>query len=134
MSSNFCYEYFRMANRRFVVGGMRWAVKGQEEHTVDDRVCNPDVEAALRRYTDTHFPALLEQPFTTGWTGIMAGTTDGLPLVGGIPGRQGLFVCGAFNGYGLSFAWNGGRLCSDLVVEGRSDDPAAGMFSPRRFA
>ena len=133
MSSNFCYEYFRMSGGRYVVGGMRWAVKGQEEHTVDDSVCNPEVEAALRRYTDTHFPPLREHPFTTGWTGIMCGTPDGLPLVGGIPNRPGLFICGAFNGYGLSFAWNGGRLLADLVVDGRSQDPAAGMFSPRRF-
>ncbi len=36
MSSNFCYEYFRMHGDRFVVGGMRWSVRGEQLGLTDD--------------------------------------------------------------------------------------------------
>jgi gamma-glutamylputrescine oxidase len=134
MSSNFCYEYFRVHQRRFVVGGMRWSVKGQEEHTIDDAVVNPEVTRNLLGYVERHFPTLRGAGFPHAWTGIMAGTPDGLPLVGALPGSEGLFTCIAFNGYGLSFAYEAGRLVRDQVLQGRAEHPSAGLFLPRRFA
>jgi glycine/D-amino acid oxidase-like deaminating enzyme len=134
MSSNFCYEYFRTHARRFVVGGMRWSVKGQEEGTTDDGVVNPQITANLLGYVERHFPSLRGVAFPHCWTGIMAGTDDALPLLGALPGRAGVFVHLAFNGYGLSFAFAGGALLADLVLHGRSAHPAAALFDPRRFA
>lgn len=133
MSSNFCYEYFRTHAMRFVIGGMRWSVKGQEEGTVDDDVSNPQVTANLLAYVARHFPSLASVTFPHVWTGIMAGTGDGLPLLGALPGQPGVFVHLAFNGYGLSFAFAGGALVADLLVHGRSAHPATGLFDPRRF-
>jgi glycine/D-amino acid oxidase-like deaminating enzyme len=133
MSSNFGYEYFRTYQNRFVVGGMRWSVKGQEEHKLNDMDANPTITANLRAYVNKHFPTLRGVLFPHVWTGIMAGTNDGLPLVGEIPGQSGVFALLAFNGYGLSFAFKAGELISDQIIEGRSHHPAASMFSPRRF-
>jgi len=133
MSSNFCYEYFRVHRRRFVVGGMRWSVKGQEEGTLDDATVNPQVTENLLGYVARHFPSLRGVPFPYAWTGIMAGTADGLPLLGALPGRPGLFVHLAFNGYGLSFAFEGGALLAEQVLTGRSTHAAAELFAPRRF-
>jgi glycine/D-amino acid oxidase-like deaminating enzyme len=134
MSSNFCYEYFRTFERRFVIGGMRWSVKGQEEGTIDDDVTNPQVTANLLGYVARHFPSLQGVTFPTVWTGIMAGTGDGLPLLGALPGRPGVFVHLAFNGYGLSFAFEGGAVLAQQILEGKSAHPAADLFAPRRFA
>lgn len=133
MSSNFCYEYFRMAQGRFVIGGKRWSVKGEELGIVDDDSHNPQITANLLGYVRDHFPCLRDAPFPHVWTGIMAGTPDGLPLLGALPGRPGTFVLGAFNGYGLSFAFLAGRCLAEMVVDGRCAEPAAAMFAPRRF-
>lgn len=133
MSSNFCYEYFRMHGGRFVLGGMRWSVKGEELRITDDGAHNPEVSRNLEAYARRHFPILADTPFPEVWTGIMAGTHDGLPLVGPMPGQPGAFAYLAFNGYGLSFAWLGGKLLADHVLKGKSDHPAAAMFDPRRL-
>jgi len=133
MSSNFCYEYFRRHGRRFVLGGMRWSVPGEELGLIDDSLHNPEITANLREYAREHFPALDGIAFPHVWTGIMAGTPDGLPLVGALPGAPGAFVLGAFNGYGLSFAFLAGRCLAEMIVDGKSDHPAAAMFAPRRF-
>jgi gamma-glutamylputrescine oxidase len=133
MSSNFCYEYFRTHQQRFTIGGMRWSVKGQEEHTIDDSVINPVINQNLQDYVDNHFPSLRGVEFPYTWTGIMAGTNDGLPLVGPMPGRVGTLISLAFNGYGLSFAYKAGELIKDYIVNGKPNHPAAGMLSLRRF-
>jgi sarcosine oxidase len=133
MSSHFCYEYFRVHRRRFVIGGMRWSVRGEEQGTLDDGTVNPEVGANLRAYARSHFPQLQGVEFPHEWTGIMAGTPDGLPLVGEIPGRTGELCCMAFNGYGLSFAYLAGSVVADLVVAGRSATPGTRLFAPRRF-
>jgi glycine/D-amino acid oxidase-like deaminating enzyme len=141
MSSNFCYEYFRLHRdqhggaQRFVVGGMRWRVKGEEVGILDDDSVNPEVSEHLLDWVRAHFPDLEGVAFPDSWTGIMAGTGDGLPLVGALPiGDVGRFALCAFNGYGMSFAFRAGALVAELIAEGRSEDPAAPMFSPRRFA
>ena len=134
MSSNFCYEYFRVHGRRLLLGGMRWSVKGEELGIVDDDATNPEVTANLRAYAARHFACADRLSFTNVWTGIMAGTPDGLPLLGGIPGAPGLFTLSAFNGYGLSFAFLAGQCLATTIVDGHCDDPAMPLFTPRRFA
>jgi glycine/D-amino acid oxidase-like deaminating enzyme len=134
MSSNFCYEYFRVHRDRFVIGGMRWSVRGEEVGILDDSAHNPEVTANLRAYVDRHFPVLAATPLPHVWTGIMAGTGDGLPLLGALPGQEGVFALLAFNGYGLSFAFAAGRCLAEAIVHGHSEHPAAGLFAPRRFA
>ena len=41
MSSNFCYEYFRMHKNVLTLGGMRWTVRGEEVGISDDTKINP---------------------------------------------------------------------------------------------
>lgn len=133
MSSNFCYEYFRVHRGRFVVGGMRWSVPGEEQGTLDDSTHNPEVTRNLLGYVARHFPVLRGCAFPQVWTGIMAGTPDGLPLLGALPGQPGVFALLAFNGYGLSFAFLAGRCLAEQVVAGRAEHAAAELFAPRRF-
>ncbi|MCA8972436.1 MAG: FAD-binding oxidoreductase [Planctomycetes bacterium] len=133
MSSNFCYEYFRMHADRLTLGGMRWAVPGEETGIVDDSTVHDGVTARLEAWLEAHFPAIARAGTAMSWTGIMAGTRDGLPLVGGIPGRPGEYTCAAFNGYGMSFAFAAGATIVDLIESGRTERPAAAMFRPSRF-
>ena len=133
MSSNFCYEYFRMHRRRFVLGGMRWSVPGEEVHVVDDGSHHPQISENLIAYARRHFPALADVPFPHVWTGVMAGSPDGLPLCGALPGQTGEFALLAFNGYGLSFAFLAGKCLSEMIIDGESAHEALPMFTPRRF-
>jgi glycine/D-amino acid oxidase-like deaminating enzyme len=134
MSSNFCYEYFRVHGDRLFLGGMRWSVPGEETGILDDETHNADVSRNLCDYAARHFDCGMPLQFPHVWTGIMAGTPDSLPLLGALPGKPGQFVLGAFNGYGLSFAFLAGLRVAELIVEGRSDDPALPLFAPRRFS
>ncbi len=133
MSSNFCYEYFRMSKSRFVIGGKRWSVPGEELGILDDSTQNPQVTTNLLAYVREHFPVLRDAAFPHVWTGIMAGTPDGLPFVGALPGRPGTFALLAFNGYGLSFAFLAGRCLAEMIVDGQSRHPSIALFAPRRF-
>jgi glycine/D-amino acid oxidase-like deaminating enzyme len=133
MSSNFGYEYFRTYQNRFLIGGMRWSMKGQQEGTIDDTKVASGITSNLYHYVHRHLPTLKDVSFPHVWSGIMAGTKDGLPIVGEIPGQPGVFTLVAFNGYGLSFAFKAAELICDYVLEGRSDHAAAPMLSPRRF-
>jgi glycine/D-amino acid oxidase-like deaminating enzyme len=133
MSSNFCYEYFRMSRGRFVIGGKRWSVPGEELGILDDSTHHPQVTQNLLDYVHEHFPVLRDTPFPHVWTGIMAGTPDGLPIVGALPGRSGEFALLAFNGYGLSFAFLAGRCLAEMIVDGQSLHPSIALFAPRRF-
>lgn len=132
MSSNFCYEYFRISRGRFVIGGKRWSVPGEQVGILDDATHEPQITANLLAYVHEHFPTLRGTPFPHVWTGIMAGTPDGLPLVGALPDRPGTYALLAFNGYGLSFAFLAGRCLAEILTEGQSSHPAAALFAPRR--
>lgn len=134
MSSNFCNEYFRIHDRRLTLGGMRWAVPGEETGITDDSDIHADVGKKLRAWLGEHFPELAKLRVEREWTGIMAGTKDGLPLVGGLPGRTGEYACLAFNGYGMSFAFLAGKSVIEMIVEGRATQRGASMFRPDRFA
>ncbi|MCB9877104.1 MAG: FAD-binding oxidoreductase [Planctomycetes bacterium] len=133
MSSNFCYEYFRLHGERFVIGGKRWSVPGEELGILDDSTHNPTVSDNLLAYAREHFPTLADVAFDTTWTGIMAGTPDGLPLCGALPGQPGVFALLGFNGYGLSFAFLAARCLAEMIVDGQSAHPALPMFAPRRL-
>lgn len=133
MSSNFCYEYFRVHGGRFVIGGKRWSVPGEELGVLDDAGHHPAITQNLLAYVREHFPTLAATPFPHLWTGIMAGTPDGLPLLGALPGEPGEFALCAFNGYGLSFAFLAGRCLAEMIVDGQSPHPAVPLFAPRRL-
>jgi gamma-glutamylputrescine oxidase len=134
MSSNFCYEYFRVADGRFVIGGKRWSVPGEQLGILDDATDDPRITTNLLGYVHEHFPALRDVAFPHVWTGIMAGTPDGLPLVGALPAAPGQFALLAFNGYGLSFAFLAGACLADLIVDGQCPHPALPLFAPRRLS
>jgi gamma-glutamylputrescine oxidase len=133
MSSNFCYEYWRMHETRLTLGGLRWSVRGEELGLTDDTRVHPQIRQGLREWLRTHFPALSGLQIERDWSGIMAGTRDGLPLIGEIPGRAGELASVAFNGYGMSFAFLAGRCIAEILVDGRPSHAATRLFAPRRL-
>lgn len=133
MSCNDCHEYFRMYNGRLLVGGMRHAVRGQQMGIINDGEISPGVFDRLRNFATEALPFLHNVKFTHTWSGIMCFTTDQLPVIGLIPGRENEYVLGGFNGYGFGQAIGGSMIIRDLIKNGKTTMSINKLFSPGRF-
>lgn len=76
-------------------------------------------------------PALEDASLHDDWAGRVSATPDRYPHVGGTE-VEGLYVCGGFNGEGLSNGPFGARLLADLVSD-REPLVDPGPFDPTRF-
>ncbi|HEY0603538.1 MAG TPA: FAD-binding oxidoreductase [Herpetosiphonaceae bacterium] len=121
------FEYFQqLPDGRFVLGGYR-NLAFEEERTYADHT-TPTIQSALERFLAEHFPELVEVPIERRWSGTMAFTPDGLPLVGRLRRDERIAFAVGFNGHGLGLGI--------MVVEHLLSDLAggdAGMFAARRM-
>jgi len=133
MSCNNSNEYFRVHNGRFLVGGMRHAVRGKQIGITNDGEVSTAVYEKLRNFVIDAFPFLKNTKFTHTWSGIMAATSDGLPLIGVVPDKPNQFILAGFNGYGFSHALQGSMIIKDLIATGKSSHAGVRLFDPARF-
>jgi len=63
-------------------------------------------------------------PIEYRWSGTMAFTNDGLPLLGRWLGEdaEGVYLAGACNGHGLGLAMTLGRLVTEMIYKGSGCD------------
>lgn len=87
-------------------------------------------QQAIARLVGRHFPALRRLRVLRGWAAPVAFTHDGLPLLGPVPGIQGLILATAFKSTVIVTPL-AGRIVAQLALEGRSDLDLA-PFSPDR--
>ena len=80
-----------------------------------------------------HFPALCDAKVAVHRGGAPTMTPDGRPIVGRVPGLDGLFVASGCCVGGLSLSPAAGRALADLIVDGKSD-PDLAPISMERFA
>ena len=59
-------------------------------------------------------------------------TPDGLPVIGPVPGRDGLYIVSGAGKKGILLGPAMGQAIADRVVSGRTDLPV-GPFAPDRF-
>jgi len=85
--------------------------------------------AAARPYLSGWQPDV-DEPLTT-WAGLRPATADGLPLIGALPGHDGLFVASGHGMLGVTLAPATAALLAPLVLEGRLE-PELQPFSPGR--
>lgn len=122
------FDYWQqLRDRRIVLGGFR-DFSILTEMTDDESTTEPIQEAL-----DAFLVELLgELPEVTHrWAGIFGLTQDLLPLVGPVPGHDGVWVAAGYSGHGNVL----GLLCGELVAGallGR-DDPLLQLFSPARL-
>jgi gamma-glutamylputrescine oxidase len=127
--SRYGYEYHQqLPDGRIVLGGFS-DVDAADSYT-DREEANPAVHAHLARYL--HDELGVDAPITHQWVGIVGYTDDERPFVGAVPGHDGLYVMGGYNGTGNLNAWVGGRIVADLIATGRSID--ADLFDAGRPA
>jgi glycine/D-amino acid oxidase-like deaminating enzyme len=77
-------------------------------------------------------PRLNDVRITRYWAGVIDMSPDGLPILDGSTGVDGLVVVTGLSGHGLALGPAIGRIAADLAVEGRTDRPIE-AFSLRRF-
>jgi glycine/D-amino acid oxidase-like deaminating enzyme len=129
--ANFGWEYFRqLPDRRLLVGGCRQRFVDAEQG-YSDLITRP-VQQALEHYLRDHFPELAGAPIDYRWSGVMAFTPDGLPLLGELPEHPGVFFVVGCNGHGLGYSMVLARAAV-LLASGQAAAQASGVeFSPLR--
>jgi len=85
--------------------------------------------AAARPYLSGWRPET-DKPLVT-WAGLRPATADGLPLIGGLPGHDGLFLASGHGMLGVTLAPATAALLAPLVLEGRMA-PELEPFDPGR--
>jgi gamma-glutamylputrescine oxidase len=122
------FDYWQqLPDGRLVVGGRRDV--DLERESTSEEATTPEVQAAL----ETLIRELVwRQPaITHRWSGIFGLSPDDLPLVGPVPGRDGLWVSRGYSGHGNVL----GLACGELVAKailGRRE-PELELFDPARF-
>jgi gamma-glutamylputrescine oxidase len=112
---------------RIVAGGFR-DVSLQDEFTADE-VVTPAVQEALEDFVSGLVGRRLRVDHR--WAGIFGMVFDFLPVVGRVPGREGLWVAGGYSGHGNVLGFACGRLVARAIVGDR--DPLLALFEPSRL-
>lgn len=112
---------------RLIVGGFRDADM-ESEFTANEET-TPRIQGALDGFVE----ALLGRrpEITHRWSGVFGLVPDLMPVVGPVPGRDGLWVAGGYSGHGNVL----GLMCGDLVAHAIAGDthPVLEAFSPARL-
>ncbi|MEU6551360.1 FAD-binding oxidoreductase [Streptomyces sp. NPDC046915] len=114
--------YFRLTDDgRLVVGG---GTALHPDGTAPRRIAELRVFAwnRLEQWLRTLHPALAQVESTHRWAGRIAVTADGLPVVGPVRGRPGVWYAGGCNGHGLAMSVAHGAHLSAALL-GAEDTP-----------
>ena len=105
--------------------GGRCLIGTSLRRSLDDDAEGPETVRRLAERAARVSPVLENVPVVAAWSGRRAHAPDGLPVVGSIPGIDGLAVAGGFSSIGMVTA---PAACRRLVTGD------TGLFEPSRFA
>ena len=111
--------------------GLVLAGATMEEAGFDPRVTAAGISSILAGAAAI-IPALAQATFRDAWAGLRPASPDHLPLVGRVPGWEGLFLAAGHFRNGILLAPVTGQLIADLVCDGASSLPLD-PYSPARF-
>jgi glycine/D-amino acid oxidase-like deaminating enzyme len=122
------YDYWQqLPDGRLVVGGKRDASLDTENTAVEETT------AVIQERLEAFVVELLGRlpRITHRWAGVWGTTPDGLPLVGRVPGRDGVWVAGGYSGHGNVLGLACGNLVARAIV---GEQPAElELFAPARL-
>jgi gamma-glutamylputrescine oxidase len=122
------FDYWHQApDGRIVAGGFR-DVALQDEFTAEE-VTTLAVLEALEGFV----ASLVGRPLRVDhrWAGIFGMVFDFVPVVGRVPGADGLWVAGGYSGHGNVLGFACGRLVARAILGDR--DPLLDLFDPGRL-
>jgi glycine/D-amino acid oxidase-like deaminating enzyme len=122
------FDYWQqLPDRRIVLGGFRdFSILTE---MTDEETTTSSIQEAL----DAFLAELLGYmpQITHRWAGIFGLTQDLLPLVGRVPGHDGVWVAAGYSGHGNVLGFMCGELAAAAIKGG--DDPLLELFSPARL-
>jgi gamma-glutamylputrescine oxidase len=122
------FDYWQqLPDRRLVVGGRRDTTLEAEYTTAEEttEAIQAQIEELVRELLG-RLPRI-----THRWAGLFGTTADRLPLVGPVPGRDGVWVAAGYSGHGNVM----GLACGELVARAILGEPAPelSLFDPARL-
>ena len=108
----------------------------------EDEVASPDdynqgvdlqtAEQAMRRML-LRVPGMRESLYRGGWSGLFTITPDWHPILGRVPGVDGLYCAVGFSGHGFKLAPMVGVAMAETIVDGRAETIDISMLDFDRF-
>jgi gamma-glutamylputrescine oxidase len=121
------FDYWQqLPDGRLLVGGKRDLSLETEATAVESTT--PFIQRRLDELTIELLGRL--PPVSHRWAGIWGETIDRLPLVGRLPGRDGVWVAGGYSGHGNVLGLACGELAARAVMG--EDAPQISLFDPSR--
>jgi gamma-glutamylputrescine oxidase len=122
------FDYWQQTpDRRLVLGGRR--DKSLDTEFTNEETITEPIQAELEAFAAELIgtPPRIEHR----WPGIFGATQDQLPLVGRVPGREGVWVSAGYSGHGNVM----GLACGELVAQAILGSPAPELeyFDPARL-
>jgi glycine/D-amino acid oxidase-like deaminating enzyme len=112
------------------------------EGIAGERLTAPEIEQAdipmdavieVGEQVAGRFPAYAEAGLASSWTGVYDVTPDWNPVLGPVPGLEGLLVAFGFSGHGFKLSPAVGRLVAQMAL-GQPTGIAAEAYAIERFA
>lgn len=125
--------YFRSDGPdKFLVGDF-YGERPSDPDNFPQRASDADLEPLIER-ASRRIPKLANAEVMRGVTGVYDMTPDSRPLLGAVPGIEGLYLCAGFSGMGFKISPAVGLVMSELLLDGRSLRMDISPFRPSRFA
>ncbi len=116
--ANYGWIYFRqLKDKRLLLGGKR-NTQLNEEVGLGDIVTAP-IQLALEEYLADRFPEAAGVPIQYRWSGSMAFTADGLPLLGKHPQHPEVYFAVGCNGHGMGYSTNMAQQLVSFALDGK---------------
>ena len=118
------YEYFQQRpDGRIAAGGFsdHDGAGAADSYTTAEEP-SPAIHARLERFVRDDLG--IKAPVTHRWVGLVGYSRDERAYVGPVPGHDGLFVAGGYNGTGNLNGFTAGRILGELLATGQSADAA----------
>jgi gamma-glutamylputrescine oxidase len=122
------FDYWQqLPDGRIVLGGFRdFSILTE---MTDDETTTEPIQEALDAFLLELLGYMPE--VTHRWAGIFGLTQDLLPLVGRVPGHDGVWMAAGYSGHGNVLGLMCGELVASAILGG--DDPLLELFSPARL-
>jgi glycine/D-amino acid oxidase-like deaminating enzyme len=125
--------YFRSdGSDKFLVGDF-YGKRPADPDNFPQRASETDLEEIIER-ASRRIPKLENAEVMRGVTGVYDMTPDARPLLGQVPGVEGLYLCAGFSGMGFKISPAIGLVISELILDGAATTVDIAAFRPTRFA
>ena len=125
--------YFRSdGSDKFLIGDF-YGKRPVDPDNFQQRASEVELEEMIER-ASRRVPKIESAEVMRGVTGVYDMTPDARPLLGQVPGIEGLYICAGFSGMGFKISPAIGLVMSELILDGSATTVDISAFRPTRFA